>query len=223
MRRDEIMAKPRCAYCGKSIAKRYCPPLDKTICPACCGGNRLKDIDCDENCRHLDHEQYQEKIFAEKELNELLHTVPSGQYDDLFQQEKAAMIAYTFETLIAECYVKGFFHLHDQKVKETLALLYFVTQRGKIEEMDAFADMMLDVYNLKINEGYDTEYIGKVMLRLIISIKRMTGGNLGPCSYLNYLKNNIHPKHADYSGGAAVDTEGGKIITIPGNGAGSGN
>lgn len=183
----------------------------------------MKAISCDEECRYLDNELFQEKVRTEKDLNELLHTVPSGQYDDIFQEQDAAMIAYTFETLIADCYVKRLFHLSDEKVKETLALIYFTTQKGSDAELDAFGKLILEAYQQKLREGYDAEYIGKIMLRIIITIKRMTGGALGTCSYLNYLKNNMHPDIADYGSDAIVETEKGRKYTIPGTGSRSHN
>ena len=33
--------------------------------------------------------------------------------------------------------------------------------------------------------------IGQVFLRLMISVKKMSGGDLGEFGYLNYLKNNL--------------------------------
>ena len=35
--------------------------------------------------------------------------------------------------------------------------------------------------------------IGRVYLRLMISIKKMSGGRMGNYGYLNYLKNNLDP------------------------------
>ena len=63
------MAKVKCGYCGLRAGKRYCPALDKVICPICCAGNRLKDISCPAGCKYLEHEQYQQKLRKEKELN----------------------------------------------------------------------------------------------------------------------------------------------------------
>ena len=37
----------------------------------------------------------------------------------------------------------------------------------------------------------DEEMIGQVFLRLMISIKKMSGGSMGEYGYLNYLKNNL--------------------------------
>ncbi len=217
------MPKPKCAYCLKNAAKRFCPALDQAICPQCCGANRMKAIDCDAECRFLDNESYQGKVREQKELNELLHTVPSGQFDDILREEDAAMIAYSFETLIADLYVKGLFGLNDQKVKDTLTRLYFATRTVVVCDLDDFEKLLLEVYNTNLCEGYDDEYIRKIMLRLIISIKRMTGGSMGPLSYLNYLKNNIHPDYADFDGDTIMETKRGKRIPIPGTGKRSQN
>jgi hypothetical protein len=40
-------------------------------------------------------------------------------------------------------------------------------------------------------ENLDEEMIGRVYLRLMISIKKMSGGRMGNYGYLNYLKNNL--------------------------------
>jgi hypothetical protein len=183
------MPKPKCAHCGKNPAKRACPALDRTISPVCCGSNRMKTIDCPKDCRYLENERYQEKVGEEKELNELLRTVPHGPNDDILKEGDGAEIAYAFESSLADWYRKGMFRLDDQKVKETLALLYFVTQRKKPAALDDSAKQLLDKYNLLRRNGYSEERIGTVMLRLVISIKSMSGGAFGPCGYLTYLKN----------------------------------
>jgi len=67
------MAKPKCSLCGKKKAKRYCPSLDQLICPVCCGTNRLRNISCQEDCRYLDHEEYQQETRKQKELNAILN------------------------------------------------------------------------------------------------------------------------------------------------------
>lgn len=185
------MPKPKCAHCGKNPAKRSCPALDRLICPVCCGSSRMKTIDCPRDCRYLDNELYQAKVTEEKELNELLHTVPHGPNDDILKEGDGAEIAYAFESLFADLYRKGLYHLDDQKVKEALALLFFVTRRKKRAVLDDFAKLLLDKYNLLLRHGYKEDYIGMVMLRLIISNKSMSGGPFGTCGYLNYLKNSI--------------------------------
>ena len=62
------MAKPKCGYCGEKVAKRYCPSLDKLLCPVCCGTNRLKNISCEDDCRYLDYEEYQQRVASRRNL-----------------------------------------------------------------------------------------------------------------------------------------------------------
>ena len=78
------MAKPKCGYCEIKSAKRYCPSLDQLICPVCCGTNRLRNISCQEDCRYLDHEEYQQETRKQKELNAKLAEIPHSQHDDIF-------------------------------------------------------------------------------------------------------------------------------------------
>jgi len=40
----------KCASCGKSKAKRYCPALRASICPVCCGEKRGVEIKCPLDC-----------------------------------------------------------------------------------------------------------------------------------------------------------------------------
>lgn len=190
------MAKTRCGYCNEKRAKRYCPSLDKLICPICCGSNRLKNISCDESCGYLDNEVYQQKIRKERELKALLEQVPHSKHNDIFQHPEVAEIAYVFESFFADCYVRGLFNLTDQKTKETLSDLYYMKLKGKSIPIDGFTSSVISTYEKLKNDNHSEELIGKVILRIIISINKMTGGRLGPFGYLNYLKNNMFLGHS---------------------------
>ena len=136
----------KCWFCKKK-AKRYCAPIENLLCPACCGENRLKKIDCIEDCRYLEGVAFQKKRDEEKEFSKLFdNQSPEGhQIDDLTQE-----------------------------------LLTLYANNIKMWE-----------FNMERNK------IGQVFLRLMISIKAMSGGRFGEFGYLNYLKNNfgnINPK-----------------------------
>jgi hypothetical protein len=205
------MAKPKCSFCGKNAAKRYCPSLDQLICPVCCGTNRLRDISCQEDCRYLDHEEYQQEKCKQKELNAILTEVPHSQHDDIFKNERAASIAYQFETFFADCYIKGDFNLRDQKVKNALTNLYFLKFKGEHIKTDDFMTVLIELYD-QISGEYDSrDLIGKVILRMIISIKNMTGGQFGAYGYLNYLKNNIHPSSLNETNEPVFEFKDGRI------------
>jgi len=46
-------------------------------------------------------------------------------------------------------------------------------------------------------ENLERSKIGQVFLRLMISIKNMSGGRMGEFGYLNYLKNNLASKNLE--------------------------
>jgi len=205
------MAKPKCGYCGIKAAKRYCPSLDQLICPVCCGSNRLRNISCQEDCRYLDHEEYQQETRKQKELNAILVEVPHSQNDDIFINEKAASIAYQFESFFADCHIKGDFNLSDQKVKNALTKLYFLKFEGEHIKTDDFMAVLVELYD-QISSEYDSQdLIRKVILRMIISIKNMTGGQFGAHGYLNYLKNNIHPSSLNETNGPIFEFKDGRM------------
>jgi hypothetical protein len=187
------MAKPKCGYCEEKVAKRYCPSLDKLLCPVCCGTNRLKNISCEDGCRYLDNEEYQQKIRKQKELNAVLAKVPHSEHNDIFKDERAASIAYQFESFFADCYIKGDFNLIDQKVRNALSDVYYLKFKSEQIKPDDFLVVLLQLYEQISNKCDSPDLIETVILRIIISVKNMTGGQFGAYGYLNYLKNNIHP------------------------------
>jgi len=206
------MAKPKCGYCGQKAAKRYCPALDKLLCPVCCGTNRLKNISCEDDCRYLDHEEYQQRIRKQKELNAILAEVPHSEHNDIFKNERAASIAYKFESFFADCYIKRDFNLTDQKVKNVLTKVYFLKFKSEHIKTDDFMAVLLKLYEQISNEYDSQDLIGKVILRIIISIKKMTGGQFGAYGYLNYLKNNVHPSSLKGTKGPIIEYKDGRMM-----------
>ena len=43
----------RCPLCSARAAKRFCPALDREICPVCCGTKRQVEIRCPPDCSYL--------------------------------------------------------------------------------------------------------------------------------------------------------------------------
>lgn len=204
------MAKAKCGYCGLRAGKRYCPALDKIICPVCCASNRLKNISCPDDCKYLEHEQYQQKLLKEKELNQALESLHHSEMNDIFHDQNAAMIAYGFESFYGECYVHDLFNLTDQKVKESLSSLYFHLFHNRPLEKSDFTQALLEQFTVLEEEGYNKELIGKVILRLLISIKNISGGKMGAYGYLNYVKNNILTAGQSLSDSFIVETKDGE-------------
>ena len=160
-----------------------------------------------------DNETYQQQIRKEKELKALLENIPHSEHNDIFKSPNAANIAYAFESFFADCYIKGFFNLTDQKVKETLANLYDMKFREKSFEPDEFMELTLQVFDCLKDADEPMDLIGKLLLRIIISINKVTGGQFGPYGYLNFIKNNFNPNSIRNSDVFILETKNGKIIT----------
>ena len=187
----------KCWLCSTKKGKRYCSPLDKFICPTCCATNRLKKIDCNKDCRYLSGVDLQIKRAEEKEFSELMNRVPHGQYDDIFKDPAVAFMSYDIETFVRDIYVSGAISITDKTVREAYKNVYAIQFKGEtIEEgqLDELTKELLELYSTNIDVwrfNMQDEVIGQVFLRLMISVKKMSGGTMGEFGYLNYLKNNL--------------------------------
>ena len=187
----------RCWLCSTKKGKRYCSPLDKVICPICCAKNRLKKIDCNEDCRYLSGVTLQIQRAEEKEFSELMNRVPHGDHDDIFKEPAVAFMAYDIETFVRDIYVGEAIGITDKTVREAYKNVYAIHFKGEtIEEdqLDELTKELLELYSRNIDIwkfNMNGEMIGQVFLRLMISVKNMSGGRMGEFGYLNYLKNNL--------------------------------
>ena len=198
----------KCWFCKTTKGKRYCSPIENLLCPICCGENRLKKIDCNEDCRYLEGVAFQKKRDEEKEFSSLMERVPHGQHDDILREIGVALIAGEIETFVREMYMSGPISLTDKTVYESykqIYKIYFDNQSPKDHQSDLFTQELEKLYldNKKLwefNASHDK--IGQVFLRLMVSIKKMSGGRFGEFGYLNYLKNNF----------GNIDTDGQFIV-----------
>ena len=187
----------KCGLCLTKKGKRYCSPLDKVICPICCAESRVVKIDCNEDCRHLEGTSFQKKRSEDREFSELMGRVGHGQFDDIFQRVDVAGMAFKIESLVRAFYVRGDMPMTDTSVYEAYKAVYMVMRQGKSgkhTQMDELVEALLTQYEASHRawrEKLDKETIGQVYLRLMISVKAMSGGQFGEYGYLNYLKNNL--------------------------------
>lgn len=185
-----------CWYCKTKKGKRYCAPIDNLLCPSCCGENRLKKIDCMEECRYLEGVAFQKKREDEKAFSKLMESVPHGQYDDIFHEPGVAFMAGEIETFVRDIYMAGNIRMTDQIVYESYKLIYkiYFENRPPEEDLGEFTQELMKFYSnhIRIWEfNMERNKIGQVFLRLMISVKKMSGGRFGEFGYLNYLKNNL--------------------------------
>jgi len=156
-------------------------------------------IDCNEDCRHLEGASFQEKRSEDREFSELMGRVGHGQFDDIFQREDVAEMAFEIEYLVRGFYVRGDMPMTDTSVYEAYKAVYKVMlqrKSGEHTQTDELVEALLTQYEASHRawrEKLDEETIGQVYLRLMISVKAMRGGQFGEYGYLNYLKNNLGP------------------------------
>ena len=72
--------------------------------------------------------------------------------------------------------------------------------------------VLLKLYEHISNEVDSQDLIGQVILRIIISVKKMTGGQFGAYGYLNYLKNNIHPSSLNGTKRPMIESKDGQMM-----------
>lgn len=187
----------KCWLCSTKKGKRYCSPLDKVICPICCATSRLKKIDCNGDCRYLSGVALQSERAEDREFSELMNRVPHGEHDDIFKEPAVAFMAYDIESLVRDIYISEDIRTTDKTVREAYKNLYAIQFKGEpIEEsqLDQLTKELLELYSRNIDiwqSNMKEEMIGQVFLRLMISVKNMSGGRMGEVGYLNYLKNNL--------------------------------
>lgn len=187
----------KCGICSKKKGKRYCLPIDNVICPVCCAESRGRKIDCNEDCRYLEGAVFEKKRKEEKKYAQLMSEVGHGQFDDIFQQSPVAEMAYDIESFIRDVYIRGNVEITDTTVLEAYKAVYAIQfEQKQIEpnQLDELTKGLLNQYETNSpiwKENLDEEMIGRVYLRLMISIKKMSGGRMGNYGYLNYLKNNL--------------------------------
>lgn len=186
----------KCGLCSKKKGKRYCSPIDRVICPVCCAESRGQKIDCNEDCRYLEGAVFEKKRKEEKKYSQLMGEVGHGQFDDIFQQPAVAEMACDIESFVRDAYIRGNVEITDTLVREAYKAVYAIHFEQKQIELnqDDLTKGLLNQYETNSpiwKENLDEEMIGRVYLRLMISIKNMSGGRMGNYGYLNYLKNNL--------------------------------
>lgn len=187
----------KCWLCSTKKGKRYCSPLDKVICPICCAENRIVKITCNDDCRCLEGIDFQKKRSEEKEFSALMASVGHGQHDDIFKQPAVASMAYEVESLVVRLFLTGKTRMTDTAVYEAFKTVYAIHYQGKHigkGRLDELTKILLQQFKTKSpawKANMDQEMIGEVYLRLMTSVKNMSGGRWGEYGYLNYLKNNL--------------------------------
>ncbi len=189
----------KCVYCNSRKGKRSCPALNGLICSLCCGTHSGKEIDCDDDCKYytaLQENQHQKELKSIIRKGMLEVNPDLVGYDILAKTEDHSKMAYHIENTFLEIYLDNS-RFDDKKARKILELIYckyYHTEPTDITSSDEIISDLVENYkDLKItfNKTLSEDHQRKIILRLILSIKNMSGGRFGDYGYVNYLKNNL--------------------------------
>ncbi|NOZ61843.1 MAG: hypothetical protein GXO74_09185 [Calditrichaeota bacterium] len=146
-----------------------------------------------------------------------MEAVPHGQFDDIFKDRNVALTAADIEILVKDIYVSDALRINDKIVYDAYKEIYKIHEDNQPVDkfkLSPLAQILWELYQAKIESWraiLSDKKIGQIFLRMMLSIKNMTGGGIGEFGYLNYLKNNFVPNNpADTF--IIEDKDGNKII-----------
>ena len=126
-----------CPLCRSRKERRFCPALQQSICPVCCGTKRLTEIRCPDDCAYLssarEHPAAAVKRQQEHDVAILLPTLHG-------LSERQHQLFFLFQSLIARHTPAGFARLVDDDVAEaasSLAATLETAARGVIYDHPA--------------------------------------------------------------------------------------
>ena len=191
-----MAAKNKCTYCNSRKGKRRCAALDGMICTLCCGEHRLVEIDCTPDCAHLGHEHYQEHRRDDRAIADAMHAVkpPVLGYDVFEASPEAGKFAFSLEHTFGTNYLRS--RIKDADVMQALRAVYLSVYKSKqIAITHDFSQFLVesvrDVIRPSFEKKVPIDLQEKIILRLMVSISNISGGIMGDCGYLDYVKNNI--------------------------------
>jgi hypothetical protein len=124
------------------------------------------------------------------------------------------MLAFIIENSFRENYLAGY-PIDDIVIMELLKLIHrryysrketFVNDGRLRQRMDSYEKL-----KEKLDELLPEQEQEKIIMRLIRSIKNISGGRFGDCGYLNYLKNNLL-RNKQKEGGYIVEDKWGNMV-----------
>ena len=123
-----------CPSCGQRKARRECPALAKSICPACCGTKRLVEIPCPADCGYLaSAREHPAAVVRRRQEHDISRLAPTIRH----LTERQYQLFFLFHTLIVRHKPQGLARLVDSDIAEAasaLAATLETAARGVIYE-----------------------------------------------------------------------------------------
>lgn len=178
---------PKCVLCNQNKAKRLCAGIDGMICSFCCGTKREKEISCFSSCAYLKQgKEYQNS----RAVNKLVDANFNKQAEDIFNDDSAAKIAFPLEKF----FIKRFYRdpsVNDNDIYAALEKIYsYRTGITKEIKSNNQCHDLIFIEFLKVDrktKRISDDFKNQVLLRILKSIKNVSGGILGNRNYLEMI------------------------------------
>ncbi len=182
----------KCILCNQNKAKRFCAGISGTICSFCCGTKREKEIICFSSCEYLKHgREYQNSRVVSKIVNENFNE----EAEDIYQNDNNKELIEKFSHPLEIFFIEQFYDdksIGDSNIYEALEKLY--SYRAEIAKelnpSNKCQRLIFEKYGT-INEKtkmIDDDLKNKAILRILKSIKNVSGGIFGNRNYLEVLR-----------------------------------
>ena len=214
-----------CPRCEQRKARRDCPALRTSICPVCCGTQRLVEIDCPDTCPHLSaaraHPPAVVRRQQEADVARLLPSISS-------LTERQHQLFFLFHSVIARHRPDGLAPLVDSDVADAAASVAATLEtaaRGVIYDhtpQSTVARKLADEITVLLQqirqEGasvHDRE--AAITLRAIEQGARNTGASAAPDEYLLLMGRllQINAGQLNRRGRTENETPQGSTIILP--------
>lgn len=179
-----------CVLCKGKKSKRLCPAIDNGICPVCCGVKRGIEIECPEDCSFYIQGRLNEN---EKSINILIRDSFNDEYNDLYKKEEVCNVVGPFETFLLSEYYSDTAIKDDNIYQCLLKIYYTLCGQGKLYKFNEVETTLLKKYKEVVKDNSTPAELQKtIVLRLMKSVKNLTGGYGGNRNYLESLRGQFY-------------------------------
>jgi len=186
----------KCALCNQNKAKRFCAGISGTICSFCCGTKREKEIICFHSCEYLKQgKKYQNSRIVSKLVNENFNEKAEDIYQDDSNNELISKFTFPLETFFIEQFYNDS-SISDNDIYTALEKLYLY-RLGTIKELEPSNQCQKLIFAKFENLNEKTKLISgdlknKAILRILKSIKNVSGGVFGNRNYMEVVYSNFN-------------------------------
>ena len=177
----------KCASCGERKGDRFCSGLNVSICSLCCGTKREKEIFCGGACEYLKKgKNYPLGREIDKRISSDLH----AETVDVFELDEATGFAMALERFFVDQFYPDQ-EAQDSHIDEALTKIY-AFQKGIIPALEGENKSEESIF-IKFNKiskrfsDLSDELKGRVILRIMKSIRSSSSGVLGNRNYLEMI------------------------------------